>query len=465
MERVAEAADAGFRGEGERLARHAGLAYGALVAKFLGVLLCLLFAEDWGAAYGEKLGLPLAWIHDILLAPTPISIRPFDIILVVVLVMSSGKKRGGKLVEPMATALYVVLGAVLFFFGWGLAHGGDFRSASWQVYNILSTVLLAFAIGTAFRSAADFYGLGKWLVIAASYRAFMCWLSYLTWARDRVGESGAYLTSHDDTINWVGAVLVLVMDMVDKRTFKVGLRNSVLILFFLGAIQFNSRRLAWVSLAMGLATMYALLGPGRAKRAINRAAKFLVPAVLLYVIVGWGSSARIFLPLKSLSTVSTQEDASTLARNAENLGLIATSNFSSLLFGTGWGKPYMPVSLKYDIASAFELWQYVPHNSILGLLAFTGVLGFAGFWLAIPTAVFLNARVAKLAKRPMERSVAIVVTAQMIVTLNQLYGDMGIFFVRPMYVLGIAYAVALRLPRVSGVWGAPPATKPQAVNR
>ena len=39
-----------------------------------------------------------------------------------------------------------------------------------------------------------------------------------------------------------------------------------------------------------------------------------------------------------------------------------------------------------------ELWPYVPHNSILGLLAYTGILGFAGYWLAFPTAVFLNAR-------------------------------------------------------------------------
>ena len=107
--------------------------------------------------------------------------------------------------------------------------------------------------------------------------------------------------------------------------------------------------------------------------------------------------------------------------------------------------------MKYNI-SAFELWQYIPHNSILGLLAYTGMFGFAGFWLAIPTAVFLNARVARLAKDPKEKSVAIVVVAQMIVSINQLYGDMGIFFLTPMYVIAIAYAVALRLPNTSGVW-------------
>jgi hypothetical protein len=430
------------------------------VTKLIGILLCLLFAEDWGAAYIDYLGVPMAWVHDLLLTPTPISIRPFDIVMLVVLAVASGKKKGGRLVEPMVAVLFVVLATTLFFFVWGLIHGGAFRFASWQVYNILSTVLLAFAVATAFRTAADFNSLGKWLVIAASYRAFMCWLSYFTWGRKLVGGSGAYLTSHDDTINWVGAILVLIAGLLDNRSTKIKVRNILLILFFLGAIQFNSRRIAWVSLGMGLATMYALMPVGAAKRRINRTIRYILPVALLYVVVGWGSGARIFLPLKSLSTVTTQEDASTLARNAENLGLIATSNSSSLAFGTGWGRPYLPVSRKYDISSSFELWQYVPHNSILGLLAFTGVIGFAGFWLAIPTAVFLNARVAKLASNPMERNVAIVVTSQMIVTANQLYGDMGIFFLRPMYVVAIGYAVALRLPRVSGVWGAP--AKPAA---
>jgi hypothetical protein len=422
------------------------------VAKFVGIILCLLFAEDWGAMYTEKLGAPLAWLHYLLQAPTPISLRPLDIILLVVLAMSAKKKRGGRMVEPMAWALYVLLFTTMFFFVWGLAHGGDFRSASWQTYLILSTVLMAFAIASAFRTAADFYALGKYLVIAGAYRAVMCWISYLTWARSYVGGSGAFLTSHDDTISWVGAILILLMDMLAKRSNKVSIRNGLFILFFMGAIQFNSRRLAWVSLAMGLITMYALLPVGALKRRINRFALFLLPVVGLYVAVGWGSGARIFLPLRSLSTVTTQEDSSTLARNAENLGLIKTSNTYSLYLGTGWGRPYLPVSRKYDIAAAFDLWQYVPHNSILGLLAFTGMFGFAGFWLAIPTAVFLNARVAKLAKTQAERSVATIVTAQMIVSLNQLYGDMGIFFTRPMYVIAVAYAVALRLPRTSGVW-------------
>jgi hypothetical protein len=284
----------------------------------------------------------------------------------------------------------------------------------------------------------------------------MCWISYFTWARTFALTTGGYLTDHADTVVWVVCILILIINAVDRRSAAVTLRNTALIAFFLGAIQWNSRRIAWVSLAMGLVTMYVLFPPGAAKRAVNRAARVAAPFLLIYAVVGWGSESPVFFPLKALASVSTREDASTLARNAENLGLIATSNTSgSLLFGTGWGRPYTPVSLKYDISSAFELWQYVPHNSILGLLTFTGALGFAGFWLALPTAVFLNSRMARLSEDPTARSVGIIGVSQLIVCANQLYGDMGIFFIKPMYVLAIGYAMALRLPRAAGVWGTP----------
>jgi hypothetical protein len=208
-----------------------------------------------------------------------------------------------------------------------------------------------------------------------------------------------------------------------------------------------------------MVVMYLLFPEGVAKRRINRVAKYVAPVVGLYVVVGWGRASPIFLPLRSLSSVSTTEDASTLARNAENLGLIATGNATGMFTGAGWGRPYIPVTLKYDISS-FELWQYVPHNSILGVLAFTGALGFIGFWLALPTGVFLNARAARLGTDPKAKSAALIGAAQLVVCANQLYGDMGIFDLKPMYAIAISYALALRIPTIAGVWNAPTTKAP-----
>jgi hypothetical protein len=426
------------------------------VKGLVGALMFLVFAEDWGCAYSSHLGAPLGWVHDIFVEPLAIKVRLLDLILLGVLVTASFKRdTRGAHVPPMKNVLFLALGTTIFSFAWGLAHGGDARAASWQTYLILSCILFAFTLGATFRTATDYVTLAKWLMAAAIYRGLGCWISYFTWGGSTVGEGGAFLTTHDDTIGWVVCILILIVNAIERRSTAVTLRNLALIAFFLGAIQFNSRRLAWVSLAMGLVIMYFLFPEGRVKRRVKRLSLIMAPVLAVYVVVGWGQANPIFMPLRAFATVSTQEDASTLARNAENLGLIATANVFGPAWGSGWGRPYICLTYKYSIAEAFELWQYVPHNSILGLLAFTGTLGFAGFWLAIPTAVFLNARVARLSTDPVARNVAIIGAAQMIVCANQFYGDMGTFFFKPMYVMGISYAIALRLPRSTGVWNAP----------
>jgi hypothetical protein len=427
------------------------------VATIIGFLLSLVFAEDSDCAYRRHMNAPLDWVHAYLMDPTPIKLRTFDILMLLVLFGAGAPKKPG-LVRPMRNSLYLVLGTTVFATVYGMWTGGDFRFASWQIYLVLSTVLVAFAVAAACRTPADYVHLAKWLLLAATYRALMCWISYFTWAAGNVGQSGEFLTSHGDTILWVVSIMILLVDMVDSRSFLPKLRDLILVLFYLGAVQFNSRRLAWVSLIMGLICLYALFPYGAAKRVVNRIMVALSPAVVAYVVVGWGRPEKIFLPLASFSSVSTKEDSSTLSRNAENLGLIFTANNSSRLFGMGYGKPYIYLTMKYDI-SGFELWRYVPHNSILGVLTFTGILGFAGFWLAVPTSVYFNARVARLAQDPLARRVGLIGVAQLIVCCNQLYGDMGIFVAPSMYVIAVSYAMAMRLPARSGLWGAAPATR------
>jgi hypothetical protein len=430
--------------------------YGPTVKTFVGLLLFLVFSEDRTANYESHIGAPFGWVYDYLLMPTPLKLRFFDILMLIALLATGFRRDGkGRHIPPMKTSVLLVLATTIVWFVFGLMRGGQFRFASWQTYLILSTVLLTFAVAAVFRTAADYEYLGKWLLASAMYRALMCWISYFSWARLYVGQSGMYLTSHADTITWVTAILILLINALDRRSAAISFRNFVLIIFILGAIQWNSRRIAWVSLGMGLVVFYFLLPAGTAiKRRINRVAFGFIPVVVLYVVIGWGRQERIFLPLRSLSSVSTKEDGSTLARNAENLGLIATANYVNPATGTGWGNAYVYLTMKYDI-SGFELWRYVPHDSILGLLAFTGVLGFTGFWMAFPTAVFLNARVARLARDPRIRSVATIGAAQMVVSANQFFGDMGLFVPQSMYVIAVSYAMALRLPQQAGVWAAP----------
>jgi hypothetical protein len=427
------------------------------------VLLVLMFANDRDTTYAEHMFAPMGWVQDVLMQPV-LQVRPFDALMIIVLLMawSQGQTKG-PWVAPMRSALLIALGTIVLWFLYGVVTGGDVRGASWQTYLILSTILFAFVVAAIFRTPEHYVLLAKAFMIAAAYRALMCWIGYFVVVRPgTIHPMPEYTAAHDDTVLWVVAIIVTVVHALFARK-RGGLWKTLLSLaLFLGAIQWNSRRLAWVSLIMAVMALVALIPPGTARTRVRKAATVVVPIIAIYVIAGTQSDAHIFRPVQAFMTVSTEEDASTKARNMENLGLIATSNLSSRLVGTGWGHVYHEVSNKYSIASIFELWGYIPHNSILGILAFTGALGFAGFWLAFPTAVFLLARLARQGNTPLARAIGIIGVAQLVVCANQMYGDMGIFFVRSMYVLAAAYAAAMRIPIVTGAWPNPAAARAAA---
>lgn len=416
-----------------------------------------IYAKAAPEGFASTAFAPFGWVQSFLFDALPIKVRPFDVIMLIVLAVASSRRGQGRvrLVAPMRNALFLALGTIVVWFVYGIATGGDARAASWQVYLLVSAILLAFTVAATFVTPAHYEFLAKTIIAAGLYRATMCWIFYFAFVSGGRASSYEYITAHDDSVVWVASILAILMHALEKRSRWTTIRALLLTVFILGAIQWNMRRLAWVSLVMSLAMAFFLLPRTKIRARVVRVMWVVFPVLALYTAIGWGRPERIFLPLHSLASVSTEEDRSTKARNVENLGLIATVRQAGAVAGTGWGHGYIELSNKYSIAKFMELWPYVPHNSILGLLAYTGILGFAGYWLAFPTAVFLNARIARMGSTGSMRNVGFAASTTMVVCANQMYGDMGSFSIRTMYLLAATYAVALRMPVVAGVWGAP----------
>jgi hypothetical protein len=430
------------------------------------VTIFLAFAADAGAPY-EQMFAPLGWAHVLLFEALPYKIRGVDHVTAICLIIAAKSQDGrGPRVAPVRGALLLSAATTVIWFVYGIATSGGAWEASWQTYLMMSGVLFAFAVAAAFRTPEHFMLIWKAILWAAAYRATMCVLFYIFYIHTmRLNPPPEFLTSHDDTVLWVVAMMILILRIIEMPGFASRAKSLAFLVFLGAAVLFNQRRIAWVSLAMGIVLLLSLMRPSKQKRRAMRFVYALAPLVLIYVVVGWGRPERMFKPLQSFATVSTQEDTSTKARNVENLGLLATANANNSLVGTGWGHPYIEVSNKYSIAKYFPLWKFIPHNSILGLLAFTGVFGFCGYWLIYPTAMFFNARMARLAKSSTARQVGLVGAIQMVVCANQFYGDMGIYFIKSVYILALSYAAALRLPLFTEVWPAPkgarkPSTSP-----
>jgi hypothetical protein len=421
------------------------------VRRFTYLLFFLVLVEEGRSTYAEHMFAPFRWVHAWLLDPVA-NVRPIDALFAALLVFAlmRGRPRGPT-VRPLRRTLIGAVAVTLFALAYGLATGGSVRFAGWQVYLPLATILATFTLATVLRSAEDFIGLGRAIVAAGVCHAVMCLLFHFLYIRPGlIVPQPEYEGTHDDTVLWTVGIALVLVQALQSPTTRNRLVAAFVVPLLLAAIQFNRRRLAWVSLAGCLIVLYFLQPPSAARRRINRVVAVIAPVLLIYAAVGWGRTEGVFRPLRAFQTVSTDEDASTKARNVENLGLIATANRGWIL-GTGWGHGYVEVSNKYQIYM-FELWDYVPHNSVLGLFAYTGYVGFVGYWMAFPMAAFLHARLARQGIRPAERLAGTLGLMQLVACADQWYGDMGSFSAVTAYALAASFAAALRLPIAAGVW-------------
>jgi hypothetical protein len=266
-------------------------------------------------------------------------------------------------------------------------------------------------------------------------------------------EVPAYMTIHDDTTLFVTTIAILGANVLHRPSRRSIVAASMIVPLVLLAIQVNNRRLAWVTLLFVIGVCYAMMRPSKMRRKVNRWLLVVAPILAIYVAVGLGRSERIFKPLKALATTVDKKDSSSASRDAENDGLVVTFG-QGYLTGTGWGHKYVEVDNTFRLDGVFDQWAYVPHNSLLGLLAFMGVLGFIGAWFPMSASVFLNGRAYRAAKRPIEQTAAMVGVAEVVIYANQMYGDMGFGSQTSLVLLVGAFAGAARLASAS------PATQP-----
>jgi hypothetical protein len=152
----------------------------------------------------------------------------------------------------------------------------------------------------------------------------------------------------------------------------------------------------------------------------------------------------MFAPVRALSTAGSDEDASSLARLEEIRNLLHTlSSAGNPLLGTGWGIPYQKVTSVYANFPP-EWWQYVymPHNSLLGVAVFGGLVGVFGIWLVVPVAAFVATRGYRGATRTVDSAAAMAALCVLPAYGAQCYGDIGFQSLTCSLILGVAMAAA-----------------------
>ncbi|MEO8980808.1 MAG: O-antigen ligase family protein [Polyangiaceae bacterium] len=346
------------------------------------------------------------------------------------------------------------LATILLVFIVGQLRGGaDMSMAVWQMDRVMYLPILFLLFQAGLRGEADVRAVAKVVLLAAGVRA--CQAMYVRatiWLPPdpMTGEVGLpYATTHHDSILFASACVLLcalVIQRVPKTTWLVLLTFPI----FAGGMVANNRRMVWVQLMLVLLTVYFSTPPNATKKQIKRYLKFLSPVLIVYGVVGWGSTAGVFKPVNIIrSAVDSSTDSSTQWRDIENFDLLYTIH-QFPFFGAGYGQHFFEVISLPAVDYALEL--YIPHNSILGLWAFYGYFGFMGITSLWVGGVYCGMRAYRRIQSPEGKAAALFSFGAIQIYYIQCYGDMGLGSWTGVFIVAPALATAAKLAVSSGAW-------------
>ncbi len=414
------------------------------------VVFCVLTAE-YPHLFEKHWSTPWHYVCDALFAPVPvIHIWWLDVIVIVLLLAARAQPGATRArARPLDLAIWLSIGTI---FGWavfGALRGGSVLDERLQLHVAVMTLVTAFAQTNILRTPEHFRIFGKAVVYAGLFRFGMMFVFYLAIMRS-LPERMEEVTDHGDSILFVTCIVIVLANAFHRRTQKSIIHAVIVTALMLWCIQINGRRLALVGLVGSLAVMIALMRTGPLRRKINRYMLFVAPLLALYVGIGWSSPSGIFKPLASLQSVGDAKNPSTQSRILEDMGLVITMQ-SSPFVGTGFGHKYIEVSDEFA-PRTFPQYRYVPHNSILGLAAFTGLFGFIGIWMVFPVIAFLSSRAYAFGETPLQRTIAMIGVCEVVIHTNQLWGDIGLNAPQGMVLVSAAAAAASRMSVLTGAW-------------
>ena len=104
------------------------------------------------------------------------------------------------------------------------------------------------------------------VIAAAVVRGMLGIYFYWAHVHGKMDPRPPHITTHDDSLLFVGALLALMVWVLEKRSWASWFALLALSVPLIHIIVLNGRRLAWVALVFALGVGYLLLPPGRLRR-------------------------------------------------------------------------------------------------------------------------------------------------------------------------------------------------------
>lgn len=369
--------------------------------------------------------------------------------------------------RPLLRLAHLSLVATVLVYLHGKMRGGNMSMALWQVDRVfyLPVVFLLYSAGL--RGPKDLVALGKVVLAAGVYRAAMAVYVQYEHKGPIDPYTGAeaklpYATTHNDSMLFAFASVVVGAIFLQRLGGKArGWALAALPVLILGMIE-NGRRMVWVQIIIVFAVMYVVTPMNAVKRKLQKGLLYASPIIIGYVAIGWNASHKIFKPVKTIrSAVDSDTDSSTQWRDIENLNLVFTWR-DNMVLGTGYGHGFYEIIPLPEVGHILE--RYIPHNSILGLWTYCGLIGYtaiSSLWVA---GVYFALRAYHASKVPTEKAGTLVAFGAVPIYFLQCYGDMGLGSWTGVFMMAPALAVAGKVAVATGAWSASPGKRPKSPN-
>jgi hypothetical protein len=384
-----------------------------------------------------------------------LSFSGMDALALLLVLRTAVHPRSWPIAPPLRYAMWGFLAAIASLALWGFARGGAIDSAYWQTRQLVYLPVFAWLLSQVIDGPADLTLLAPIVLGAALLKTVVGTYFAFAVARPQ-GLISPVVLSHSETMLFcLSTALVVVrwLEQPDRTSLRRCLWFVPTMLFI---IWLNNRRVAYVELFAALAVIWTLARWNAAKVAVARAVLLATPVLVLYIAAGWNSNAGAFKPVESIRTIVSPKkidvgaDSSTRWRDIENFNLSQTLQQHPL--GIGLGHEYDEVVKAPDISADFSLYRYVPHNSVLWMMAAGGPVGFFLLWSFFVTGMFLAVRSHRMATTPLERMAAVGAACALLLFLVQAWGDMGTQNWSTTWLVSAALAVAGKLSLSTGAW-------------
>jgi O-antigen ligase len=424
---------------------------------FAGLLGIVLVSDQYGGLLAgdiEPFMLDVLPLFENLEDFTPLSFAYTNIVelwllLLVAVWFLRGALQGGLRLKPIVCPLAWSLAAITIAltFSFGIANGGDVKTALWEVRALGYLFILSWLLPQLLERRRDLRLILWVMTLGLGAKAVQGFYRYFVILGMQLDLEETFL-AHEDPVMFIPLFFLLAM-LLHYRAAAPRLTRALLVVtpLMLAALVLTQRRVAYITLP--LCAVFFLLQLSAAPR--RTFLRFLVPIGMLgalYVLVFSGSPSPLGRPIDRALQLFDTDNTSNAYRVVEQENLRYTIRRHP--WGLGFGHPF---EIMHDLPKVWVFWDYIPHNEILWIWVKAGTAGFILVMFFFARVIAESTWAHHRLRDPLLRAVAPIIGLTIINQLVASYYDLQLTFGRNMIYVGTLIGLLAPIERWGGLVG------------